>query len=1022
VTLTQSGWLANLQHRAVGAGKPLGSTTGFRFTPFMPKSVWPAALKAAPDPQRAAHYFEKLRATAAAGFLKRASVEQARVVAALLSGSQALSELLLAHPDWAERCLKLEWLQHARQPQGLRRELEPALQAALAAQDHAAALAAVREWKQCEQLRIAARDLAGLAPVAGIIRELSDVADVGLDATGRVCWQQLTGRFGTPFHLDAKERWQPTAFCVMGLGKLGGQELNYSSDVDVMFIYSEEGFVFKSAPRGAAPAGRGLASHQFFKRLAEAFIAEVSRLAPEGALYRIDLRLRPEGDQGPLARSLASYENYYAQWGQTWERMMLIKARGVAGDRALAAEFLEMINPFRYPRSLPERTLPEIAAMKRRIENEVVKAGELERDVKRGRGGIREIEFIAQSLQLVHAGRMPFLQNPQTLPALEHLARYQLLPREEAGQLAAAYAFLRNIEHRLQMENNRQTHAIPTERKARERLSALMGFASLAEFEKAHRRHRDQVRGIYDSILKADEPEPARAVPAEFAGAEAEWRQLLAGRSFREPDKAFRLAQTFALGPGYGHVSARTTELALQLLARLIALCPETTLRETPGPLARPVLSDPDRVLARLDSFVSRYGARAMLYESWAGNPSLFELLVWLFDRSEFLAEVAIRTPDLVDDLEQSGMLRRRKTATEILADLRHGLGDRDQHQWLRRYHQVEFMRLGLRDILGLVDFEQNLVELSALAEACLQYALEVITRKRRLKRPPFTVIGLGKLGGAELTYGSDLDVMFVADDAVKNLAGLQPLAVELMDLLAARTEAGAVFVLDARLRPDGEKGLLVNTLGACEDYYRRRAQLWEIQALTRTRPMAGDAETGGRFQAMVRSLTDFDSSGRAERKSGPWPAAFTADWRREIARMRQRIERERMPSGKDALAIKTGAGGLMDAEFIAQTLCLARGWQEPNTLRALERAQAEQALTAADAEKLLPNYRALRRVEGILRRWSFEGEVLLPDDPAPMYRVAVRCGYTNAAAFTEAVAGWRRAIREVYQGVLPAA
>jgi glutamate-ammonia-ligase adenylyltransferase len=987
----------------------------------MPKSVWPAALKAAADPQRAAHYFEKLQATTAAGFLKSASEAQARVVAALLSGSQALSELLLAHPDWAERCLALEWLRHARQPQGLRRELEPPLQVALAAQDYSAALAVVREWKQREQLRIAARDLAGLAPVTEIIRELSDVADVCLEATGRICWQQLTGRFGTPYHLDAEDRWQPTTFCVLGLGKLGGQELNYSSDVDVMFVYSEEGFLFKTPPRGAAPGGRGLANHQFFKRLAEAFIAEVGRLAPEGALYRIDLRLRPEGDQGPLTRSLASYENYYAQWGQTWERMMLIKARGVAGDRALAAEFLEMINPFRYPRSLNERTLREIAAMKRRIENEVVKAGELERDVKRGRGGIREVEFVAQSLQLLHGGRMPFLQNPQTLPTLEHLARYQLLPREQAEQLTAAYAFLRNVEHRLQMENNLQTHSIPAERKARERLAALMGFASLAEFETAHRRHRERVRAIYDTILKADEPEPARTVPAEFTGAEAEWKQLLAGRSFRDPDRAFRLLQTFALGPGYGHVSTRTTELALQLIARLIGLCPETKLRETPGTLPRPVLSDPDRVLARLDSFVSQYGARAVLYESWSANPSLFDLLVWLFDRSEFLAEVAIRTPDLVDDLEQSGMLRRRKTAGEILADLRHGLGDKDQHQWLRRYHQVEFMRLGLRDILGLVDFEQNLAELSALAEACLQYALEVVMRQRRLKRPPFAVIGLGKLGGAELTYGSDLDVMFVADDAVKNLAGLQPLAAELMDLLTAKTEAGAVFALDARLRPDGEKGLLVNTLGACEDYYRRRAQLWELQALTRTRAVAGDTETGRRFHDLVSRLTRFSETSSESMSPGNPPAAFTPDWRREIARMRQRIERERTPAGQDALAIKTGAGGLMDAEFIAQTLCLAHGWQEPNTLRALERAQTEQALSAADAAKLLPNYRALRRVEGILRRWSFEGEVLLPDDPAPMYRVAVRCGYTNAAAFNEAVAGWRRAIREVYQRILPA-
>src|SRR5678816_4132708 len=242
-------------------------------------------------------------------------------------------------------------------------------------------------------LRIAARDLARLSTIAEITREISNVADVCLDSVNQICLQQLSERFGQPYYQDANERWQPAAFCVFGLGKLGGQELNYSSDVDVIFIYSEEGHVFKAPPRKSQQAGKGLTNHQFFKRLAEAFIAEVSRLAPEGILYRIDLRLRPEGDAGPLTRSLTGYENYYAQWGQTWERMMLIKARGVAGAESLAGEFLETVQPFRYPRSLGEDVLGEIAAMKDRTENEIVKSGALDRNVKLGRGGIREIEF-----------------------------------------------------------------------------------------------------------------------------------------------------------------------------------------------------------------------------------------------------------------------------------------------------------------------------------------------------------------------------------------------------------------------------------------------------------------------------------------------------------------------------------------------------------------------------------------------------------------------------------------------------
>src|SRR2546426_7136015 len=367
------------------------------------------------------------------------------------------------------------------------------------------------------------------------------------------------------------------------------------------------------------------------------------------------------------------------------------------------------------------------------------------------------------------------------------------------------------------MDNNLQTHTIPTERSARERLAALMGFDSLRAFEGGLRDHTRNVREIFDALLKAEKPAPAGPLPRDFDEHAAEWNSLLAGHSFTDLEKSFRLLQAFALGPGYVHVSPRTTDLAMQLLAKFFALCPKKSAR---GKIAMPknALSDPDRVLVRLDNFVAAYGTREMLYETWTSNPSLFELLLLLFDRSEFLAEIAIRTPDLVDELELSGRLRRRKTAEELLDDLRQGRDDEDQRLWLRRYHQAEFMRLGLRSILGLADHEQNVRELSALADACLQYALEVVMRKHKLKSAPFVIVGLGKLGGAELNYGSDLDIIFVADSKGKNLPLMQRLAAEVMDLLSSPTELGVAFVTDARLRPDGEKGLLVNTLETCED------------------------------------------------------------------------------------------------------------------------------------------------------------------------------------------------------------
>jgi glutamate-ammonia-ligase adenylyltransferase len=683
----------------------------------------------------------------------------------------------------------------------------------------------------------------------------------------------------------------------------------------------------------------------------------------------------------------------------------------VAGDPALAAEFLEMVQPFRYPRSLGERIVRETAGMKQRIENELVKAGEIDRNVKLGRGGIREIEFVAQTLQLLNAGRLPFLQGSQTLPTLEKLVQYGILPAADAKDLADAYCFLRDVEHRLQMENNLQTHTIPTERQARERLAALMGFESLKAFEQALQEHTRRVRRVYDGLLQIELPRPASPLPGDFPDHETAWKQFLSDHSFKDVERSFRILEGLTMGPGYVHVSARTTELAMQLLPRLFALCPK---KDASGKIVLPknALSDPDRVLARLDSFVTAYGARAMLYETWSGNPSLFELLLLLFDRSEFLAEIAIRTPDLVDELELSGRLRRSKTAEPILEDLRRGREDEDQQLWLRRYHQAELMRIGLRDILGLADFEQNLVELSALADACLQYALEVVLRKHKLKSPPFAIVGLGKLGGAELNYGSDLDIIFVADSKVKNLPSLQPLAAEVMKLLSSPTELGVAFVTDARLRPDGEKGLLVNTLPAYEEYYRHRALLWEIQSITRTRPVAGDLKAGGQFQELAATLTNFNQPGEP-------PAAYRADWKNEIARVRARIEKERTPPGKNALAIKTGAGGLVDAEFIAQTLCLENGWHEANTLRALQLAREKKALPERDADQLIENYRQLRRIEGILRRWSFEGETVLPDDPAPLYRVAIRCGFADADAFMKAVGEYRAAIRDVYASVL---
>jgi glutamate-ammonia-ligase adenylyltransferase len=977
------------------------------------------------DPVRARRTWERLAQGPEGTRLKALAAAQRRPLLALLSGSESAGELLVRHPEWIAPLLDPTGLEHPRTVQGLRRELNGALAPLLRQHDHARALCSVRAFKQREMVRIATRDLARFGTVQQVTREISDVADVCLSAVHDVCREQLLQRYGQPHHRTAAGIWTPTGFCVVGLGKLGGRELNYSSDVDVVFVYADEGQVLKASPKAGRSQASGIANHQFFRRLAEAFIAEVSRLADAGMLYRIDLRLRPEGDQGPVARSLPSYESYYAQYGQIWERMMLLKARCVAGDAAVAGEFLEMIQAFRYPRFVSESTLQEIAAMKRRLETEVVRTGELDRNVKLGRGGIREIEFIAQSLQLLHGGRMPFLQGSQTLPTLEKLSDYNLLSTEEARALGAAYRFLRDVEHRLQMDKNLQTHTIPDRGDALERLAALMGCGDPQAFETARHTHTSAVRNVYRRLFLSVDEQPSADghLPVDVRGAEGIWSELLAAHGFRDPSKAVPLAATFIEGPGYTHVSMRTSELARRLFGRLLSMCPQSpataaakqgAAAATPKPAEFRVLSDPDRVLARLDTFVGAYGARATLYEAWNHQPARFELMLWMFDRSEFLAATALRTPDLLDELYLSGQVRRRKTTADVLADLRHGRKDTDQKLWLRRYRQADLMRIGLRDIAGLATPDQTSEEITALGEACIEYALGIALKSHRLqtRRAPIAVIGLGKFGGRELSYGSDLDVVFVAEPVVRDLPRLQRVAAMVLDLLTASTELGVVFELDARLRPDGDKGLLVNILPAYEDYYRKRAMLWEIQALSRARLVAGNAKLGAAFESLAARLADFSAA-------RPAVAAYRPDWRNEIARMRTRIEHERTPPGQRHLAIKTGVGGMIDAEFLAQMFCLAHGWHEPNTLRALGRARDSGLLDAHQAAMIIDGYTVLQRIERILRRWSLEGESVLPADPAPQYRVAVRCGLRSAQELLNLVDESRRGIRSVYQAIL---
>ena len=446
---------------------------------------------------------------------------------------------------------------------------------------------ALRLWKAREMVRIALREVAEAARLEQTTAELSQIAEICIRSVYEHWNNELRKRFGSP---KAK-------FAVLALGKLGGHELNYSSDVDLIFLYDEEG---ELSPR--------LSYHEFFNRLGKQILETFSAPATEGLFLRVDLRLRPEGSAGPLARSLESMEHYYGGFGETWERLALIKARGVAGSRETAYEFLRQHQPFIYPKSPTPDLLAEIANIKRRIERDVVAKEDLERNVKLGPGGIREIEFVVQTLQFIHGARHTFLQEPSTLKALRDLAELELIPRSEILELDRAYRFLRNTEHRLQIEAEQQTHTIPASPAALSRLARSLGFADSAAFTTALTAEMRAVRSVFNRIIA--DPAHTRDAPVndyEF---------------FSHPAQAERTLTAALQGAGQTHVSPRTRQVFAKLRPLLLS-----HLAQSP---------EPDATLNQFVRFADAYGLRSMLFELLVTNPKLLELLILTFDASRF--------------------------------------------------------------------------------------------------------------------------------------------------------------------------------------------------------------------------------------------------------------------------------------------------------------------------------------------------------------------------------------------------
>src|SRR6516225_591269 len=769
---------------------------------------------------------------------------------------------------------------------------------------------ALRFWKGREMARVAVRELAAVAPLEETTGELSQNAEIA----------------------------------ILALGKLGGGELNHSSDVDLLFLYSEEG---QLAPH--------ISYHQFFNRLGNKILETFSTPHPAGLLFRVDLRLRPEGSAGPLARSLESMENYYAGFGETWERIALIKARGIAGSRELAYDFLRLHQPFIYPKSATPDLLEEIATIKHRIERDVVGPEKLDRDVKLGRGGIRDIEFIVQTLQLIHGARNPFLQEPSMLKALRALRELDLLPHDEVLALDNAYRFLRRVEHRLQIEAEQQTHTIPDEPEALSRLARSLRFSSASDFTASLHNRMASVRPIFQRIISESPAEPAK-ITVEF---------------FKDAKQAEKALRELERGAKSFHVATRTRQIFQRLRPILL------------GWIAK--AADPDGTLNQFVRFVESYGLRSLLFELLVTNPKLLELVVKTLDASRFAGDLLIRRPQLLEDITRDPTFDEPRLLAENLGRLESLGASASNLDPVRAYRQRQLLRIILREIMGLATPAGVSAELSDLAEACLIFTARLIGDEQ------LTIVALGKFGGRDIGYGADLDVVFVGEE---NRA-----AQNLLSIMAQPTAEGNIWALDTRLRPEGENGPLVCSLQTYQSYYANRAQLWEMQALTRARAISGALKS--EFMELAKA---------AWCRASQDPKHLV-----KIDSMLERIRRER-GSGSDFLDLKTGCGGIIEAEFLVQASQMRADIWEPNWDRALSGLCGRGLFTRAEANQLRQSYQMLRRCESGLRRYQNKAVSSLPADQSEQQKLAIRLRYDSFENFRRDYVGARDSVHVLYE------
>ncbi|MDR0702252.1 MAG: bifunctional [glutamate--ammonia ligase]-adenylyl-L-tyrosine phosphorylase/[glutamate--ammonia-ligase] adenylyltransferase [Azoarcus sp.] len=797
------------------------------------------------------------------------------------------------------------------------------------------ALRQLRAWVLCHLI---VRDLAGLANLAEVTETMTALAETAVAHAHGVLRAALGARYGTPRSPDGTEQ----VMLIIGMGKLGGRELNVSSDVDLIFLYPED---------GNTDGPKTLSNFEFFERLGKQIIAALAEITEHGQVFRVDMRLRPNGDSGPLVASLDMLENYFVTQGREWERYAWIKARPLVGEKTEVLQAI--VRPFVFRKYLDFGAIGAMRELHAQIRREVARRDRAN-NIKLGPGGIREIEFIAQVFQLIRGGRDQALQVRPTLQVLGRLAERGILKGEAVAELGDAYVFLRRLEHRLQYLDDAQTHDLPANGNDQGLIAETMRFADYPALLDTLERHRATVSQHFETVF--GEPDDAEDDPHDIADI---WRNItegdeaaamLARLGYRDPDTAAARLAALRTGARYRQLPDNIRARLDGLMPRLIAIA--ATVRNPCDALAR--------CLDLLDS-IARRGAYLALLQQY---PQALRRVVDLADASHWAAQYLCRHPILLDELldgsEQENAPDWPRFKLELAAELDTIEPDMErQMDLMRERHHIQVFRLLIQDIAGLLSVEKLADHLSMLADIMLELAITLCWRKIRNRHrdaPRFAVIGYGKLGGKELGYASDLDLIFLYDDEAPEAGERYArLAQRVSSWLSSRTAAGILFETDLRLRPNGDAGLVACSLAAFREYQIKSAWAWEHQALTRARHTAGDPALGEAFERIRDEILRLPRD----------PQTLRA----EVIAMRNKMRAAH--AGKSALFdLKHDAGGLVDVEFLIQYLVLGHAHDHPELTRnlgniALLGIAADLGLIPASlAAACADSYRGLRQLQ----------------------------------------------------------